>query len=396
MQCAKQQSVNEISCQVQSWADCQISHVWPNQQVHSLHAYFNCCPESPDGQWIVLFVSDQADAHVGNLWLINRHNQQTILIQEQVHVEDAHRQAMQQWVSDGKYLVYMSEQNGRWQIKRFEMQTRKLTVIHDGAQLFVGSPEMDVVPLYGMPWQPDGHRDLVLLDVQTGETKTVLKLDQVFSDFTAEIQTIFPDVTPDAIAYPVISPDGSRVMFKLSAVGDGQYRSPHASQREGLFVYQLDGAKPLGFYRSWGHPAWMADSRHILRMKMIIDTDTMQVRQIPWYPARSNSHASPSPDGKLLVMDVARDAFTQQEFHWAIVVGDVEHAWRHLHTDPSPRHGTASWRPVHPHPVFSADGQRIYFNVHFGEWTRLCIAGIRKDFLCDPIISREDDRHVQD
>jgi Tol biopolymer transport system component len=211
-------------------------------------------------------------------------------------------------------------------------------------------------------------------------------LQQVCDDFRSEIALLFAGQQPDSIAYPVISPDGSRVFFKLSQMGDGQYRSANASNREGLFVYQLHDAKPIGFYPSWGHPAWMPDSRHILRMNVIIDTDTMQTRTIPWYPARSNSHASPSPDGKLLVMDVARDAFTAKEFHWAIVVGDDQENWQRIHTDPSPRHGTSSWRPVHPHPVFSNDGKRIYFNANFGDWTQLCVAEVRRPVVSDPTI----------
>ena len=37
-------------------------------------------------------------------------------------------------------------------------------------------------------------------------------------------------------------------------------------------------------------------------------------------------------------------------------------------------HGAKSWRVSHPHPVFSADGKRIYFNVSDGEFTRLFVA----------------------
>jgi len=36
--------------------------------------------------------------------------------------------------------------------------------------------------------------------------------------------------------------------------------------------------------------------------------------------------------------------------------------------------GAASWRVSHPHPVFSADGQRIYFNKSNGEFTQLFVA----------------------
>ena len=36
--------------------------------------------------------------------------------------------------------------------------------------------------------------------------------------------------------------------------------------------------------------------------------------------------------------------------------------------------GAKSWRVNHPHPVFSADGKRIYFNVNAGDWTQLYVA----------------------
>jgi hypothetical protein len=36
--------------------------------------------------------------------------------------------------------------------------------------------------------------------------------------------------------------------------------------------------------------------------------------------------------------------------------------------------GARSWRKNHPHPIFSGDGRRIYFNVNEGEWTRLHVA----------------------
>ena len=36
--------------------------------------------------------------------------------------------------------------------------------------------------------------------------------------------------------------------------------------------------------------------------------------------------------------------------------------------------GAKSWRRSHPHPTFSADGHRIYYNVNDGDWTRLFVA----------------------
>jgi len=36
--------------------------------------------------------------------------------------------------------------------------------------------------------------------------------------------------------------------------------------------------------------------------------------------------------------------------------------------------GAASWRKNHPHPIFSPDGKRIFFNVNDSDWTRLFVA----------------------
>ena len=33
-----------------------------------------------------------------------------------------------------------------------------------------------------------------------------------------------------------------------------------------------------------------------------------------------------------------------------------------------------SWRRSHPHPAFSPDGKRLYFNVSSGPWTQLHVA----------------------
>jgi hypothetical protein len=36
--------------------------------------------------------------------------------------------------------------------------------------------------------------------------------------------------------------------------------------------------------------------------------------------------------------------------------------------------GAKSWRRNHPHPAFSADGRRIYYNVSEGSYTTLMVA----------------------
>jgi hypothetical protein len=38
--------------------------------------------------------------------------------------------------------------------------------------------------------------------------------------------------------------------------------------------------------------------------------------------------------------------------------------------------GATTWRHNHPHPHFSPDGKRIYYNVNDGPWTKLMVAEV--------------------
>jgi Tol biopolymer transport system component len=62
---------------------------------------------------------------------------------------------------------------------------------------------------------------------------------------------------------------------------------------------------------------------------------------------------------------------------WGVIVGDIRgQDYVVLHKFNNAR-GAKSWRRSHPHPVFSPDGQRIYFNVSAGDWTQLYVAEAR-------------------
>lgn len=57
-----------------------------------------------------------------------------------------------------------------------------------------------------------------------------------------------------------------------------------------------------------------------------------------------------------------------------VAVGDISSGrYEVLHRFDNTQ-GATSWRRSHPHPAFSHDGRRIYFNVGDGEWTRLFVA----------------------
>ena len=96
----------------------------------------------------------------------------------------------------------------------------------------------------GPHWAPGDHRDLELLDVDTGQIRTVLTAEAVKSEFSDWIHREFDD-GDISLFFPILSPDMRRVLFKVSSPKGGGFRSPSGSKREGLFCYDLsDNPRP--------------------------------------------------------------------------------------------------------------------------------------------------------
>jgi Tol biopolymer transport system component len=91
-------------------------------------------------------------------------------------------------------------------------------------------------------------------------------------------------------------------------------------------------------------------------------------------PAPSGSHPSVSPDGKLMVTDGFSEKFGGKPGEWGIWVGDMNGGRSILLHSFDQTKGAKSWRRNDPHPAFSADGQRIYYNISDGEFSRLMVA----------------------
>jgi Tol biopolymer transport system component len=161
------------------------------------------------------------------------------------------------------------------------------------------------------------------------------------------------------------------VFFKIATPAGGDYRSKDASHREQIYAYDLAGKRFLFGDKRWGHPAWHPDSRTILNTPNTLwDSDSGTSRPMPDLPSFRGSHPSMAPSGDLFVTDYV----TEVKGQWAVAVAEMRGSkHKELHRFDNSR-GANSWRVSHPHPVFSADGRRIYFNVNDGPWTRLFVA----------------------
>jgi hypothetical protein len=342
---------------------------------HTIHSYYLSNPESPDTRHVLYYASNAPEGYRGTLVMLDRATGQETELARDVNVEDAHRAACQQWVSGGRRVAFHDVRSGHWLVASIDVVTGCEEVLARDRQLGFGQPAGDWLPLYGCHWNPGRHRDLELKNVASGELRTAVTNDAVRAAHGAWLQKEFGGGAT-SIFFPILSPDLKRVFFKMACGSGGDnYRTDRASHREGLIGYDLEHDRFLFLRERWGHPAWHPDSRRIIEVgNLLIDSDDGAVSRIPDLPQLRGCHPSVSPDGTLLVMDGLLGPLSSKRDEWGIVVADLQgRRFAIVHRFDN-AHGARSWRVNHPHPVFSVDSRRIYFNVNSGDWTQLHVA----------------------
>jgi hypothetical protein len=343
---------------------------------HSIHSYYVANPESPDGKWVLFFTATDPAGYVGEVRILERATGKEIVLAANVHTEDAHRVACQQWLSGGKRVAYHDVVDNQWQVVVVDVETLQKTVIAEDRQVGFGRPDGDLLPMYGCHWNPGPYRDLYVWDAGAGRIRTTLKMAAVEEQYGEWLQKEFGGKHA-SIFFPVLSPDLKRVFFKLAAGNGGDnFMTGSASHRQGLVCSDLDSGQLTWFREKWGHPGWHPDSRHIFETgNILFDTGSPPTKYTKHnIPSPKGSHPSVSPDGRLMVTDGISDSLGGQPGQWGIVVADMRGSdWMLLHSFDQTK-GAKSWRRNHPHPVFSADSKRIYYNVSDSNFTRLFVA----------------------
>lgn len=351
------------------WRDAKARPVLPNTAYqHVLHSYFNHCPESPDGRWVLMFLSPQDDAHLGDVVILERHTGQLITLATQVTTEDAHRQAYQQWIAGGRYVIFQNLVQDHWQIERVDIVSLKREVIHRDRLLGWSQPLSDFAMLYPPHWQTNTNRDIECLDVHTGQVRKAILAEDVYPKVKSLIDKRLPDVDVKNISlfFPILSPDQSRVMFKLASPSGDGFQAESASRRVGLIVWDIANNQFVACGDQWGHPSWHPDSKQIAKVtNQLLDGDTLATRPILDLPHFHGSHPSISPDGQWYVTDVLLHTFNGKPNQWGVALASMKTGqWRFIHRNETAEAGTTSWRPPHPHSTFNAQSNRIYFNAN--------------------------------
>lgn len=358
------------------WRSARIAEVPAPAGAHSIHAYFNACPESPDGGRVLYYASTARDAGSGALLVAERATGALRQVAQVELVEDAHRAACQQWCDGGAAIAWHDCRAGRWTVLSAADGDGERILAED-RQLGFGSPRDHRVPLYGRHWNPGPHRDLELADVRGGAVACAVPIAGVVD---AHREWILREFATEAVSvfFPVVSPDGAKVFLKIArGRGGDDFRGMDASHRQGKVVCDLASGRSLRRFDEWGHPSWAPGSDGICEVGNVL-TSLADASVRAFAPGSPSNHPGISPDGRFFVTDAHLGHHgLGARGEWGIVVGSTgaDGAWTIV--DRFMQDGGAeSWRRPHPHPVWSADGRRIYYNRNRGPWTRLQVAEI--------------------
>src|SRR6185437_10489017 len=107
----------------------RITPVLPVSDRHTMHTYYLLNPETPDGRRVVFYASKAADGHVGQVCVLDRATGKESVLADDVHTEDAHRVALQQWTLGGKAVAYHEVVDKRWRVVVVDVETRDKKVI---------------------------------------------------------------------------------------------------------------------------------------------------------------------------------------------------------------------------------------------------------------------------
>ena len=325
----------------------------------------------------MFFTSTHPASYTGEVRILERATGKETVLAENVATEDAHRVACQQWLSGGKRVAFHEVVDKRWRVIVVNVETLEKTIVAEDHQVGFGRPEGDLLPMYGCHWNPGPHRDLIVWNAATGESSTWAKIADVEAKYGEWLTKEFSDKTC-SIFFPVISPDLKRVFFKIAAGNGGDnYMAKNASHRQGIVCYDFEKKECIWQRGQWGHPGWTPDSQHIFEIgniTMDISSPTFKYTKLKDIPNLRGSHPSVSPDGKLMVTDGMTEPVGGRPNDWGIMVADMNGGkWVLLQSFEQNR-GAKSWRRNDPHPAFSADGKRIYYNTSDDTFTRLMVA----------------------
>ena len=328
----------------------------------AVHNYYDLSPESPDGTRVAFFAFDGIAPSPGSIMVAGRDGDGMRAVAK-ASSGSAHRGAFQQWVDANRLAFHTDTPAGRvtvvvdletghrhqlpGAVRVFSPQGTRIAHATDYTRRLGGCCRLEAV--YVTDFESEGVPVLTL-----GQVRAVHPLVDRFAE---EAPPAFGDVR--------WAPDGASFFVTFTNVG---YKSiGRAIQRvNSLFLAEADGSD-LRYLGEFGHhPRWAPDGTFIY-------TIDPQPGGVDGLTARRLDGSAPTvlfaqapgvhPSFSLDMKHVMTDAYDwPSKGLAALMLYDADGSGAHQvlarFAAPDLTHATGT----HPHPAWSRDGRRIYFN----------------------------------
>lgn len=347
---------------------------------HAIHSYHNESPWNED-RTCLLYTGLEDSLEDGCVVLRELASGEEMKLATSNRV-NYHTGAFPLWAMKDQAVVFNDTADGitRPYIVWIE-EPGKVAPVADEAGLLIRAVSPGGDRLYAFHSRPDaaGKASIMTVDLASRQTEEMVSLPEVVEKLPASLQR---DGARHFFNHPVPNADEDRIFFKLMNLLDEEKISFNSFWTRNLATGELHC---LG-NRISGHPAWMADGKHIANIKspwddsgnrwiVKVNAETGEESRLFDFPIEGPGHLTFSPDGRYLVSDAFTADGRASPVYFLDVANSAGHEVIRLShqfkgSDGGERTADASQMQRitrgQPHPAFSPDGQQVAVNCNFG------------------------------
>jgi hypothetical protein len=324
-----------------------------------MHAYYDICPESPDGAGLIWFEFDGPVPGSGEVVLGDR--------------EGGHRRVLDRGVLGighvGGFCTFVAANHVSWTARGQGDPVTRIQALDTGEHRDLEGALRQTCLETGYAFlqardtadNPHGLAQAVRIVEALGSGRTLLEFG------VAEAAKVCPDGVPPLeqlqLQNTKWTPDGQRflVVFTNEAYARQNPQS-NAPRFKCILVGEL--SRKLTFLASFGHhPAWLPDGSGVYsydrqgEATQALALDRPGQARVVLHPDLPGTHPTFHPTRPWLVSDIfVQDGESVEIALWRTDTWAKTVLARYPHTRFHHQDG------FHPHPVFSRDGRRLYFN----------------------------------
>jgi hypothetical protein len=334
----------------------------------SMHAYMDICPESPDATRITYFEFEDKVPGWGRVVVANRDGSEPHYVSERVRGGD-HDGTRQQWL-DNDHLLYGIEDE-EWSIivNVKDNSTRKVAgSIGMVSEINGKGLTHNNYPASKYKRAARKHSEVMLMDLAKGEVEVLLNKEEMIPMHPRR-EIIEDPKWKDmgTFKHPKWSPNGEKFfwvyMLEVKGTNKKLVKSALLADKDGNGIRYVSEVGQ--------HAMWQSNDTLLSYIRRddfdLVNNPTAQDVMIhpingePDYPLINNAlgiHGSLNPDGDLFVTDIFD--WPEKGAHavllYDVASGDFRELVRMRAENDDPKN------TMHPHPVWTRDGQRVYFN----------------------------------